>query len=228
MANKFFVSYKYKDSNVQSDPVQEYTPSGDTDYLHTPRHYVDKIIDIVGADNIYKGEKGDEDMGHLSDDTIDSKLKEKIFDSSVTIVLVSPNMWDKTKPEKDQWIPNEIAYSLRQKTRGERTSGTNAMLAVVLPDRNGSYSYIVNSYSCVTQWSTASLFKILKENMFNRNEKNLILCTTCGGRHHTGQDHSYVYPVKWADFISNTQAYLNHVIGLRENLEHYEIDKEIV
>jgi hypothetical protein len=222
-SKKIFVSYKYKDWNVL--PLPEYTPTEDTGYLHTPRHYVDKIIEVVGADHIYKGEKSDESMGHLADDTIDSKLKEKIFDSSITIVLISPNMWDKSIQEKDQWIPNEISYSLRYKTRGEKTSNPNAMIAVVLPDRNGNYDYAVLHQNCVTIWQTNTYFTILNENMFNRKSKNQQICNQCGSYHHFGDNHSYIHPVKWSDFVSNHNFYINHVLSLRENLHEFDIKK---
>ncbi|EKE19666.1 MAG: hypothetical protein ACD_8C00124G0015 [uncultured bacterium] len=222
-SRKIFVSYKYKDSNVF--PLSEYTPSADTGYLHTPRHYVDKIIDVVGSNHIYKGELGDEAMDDLSDDTIDSKLKQKIFDSSVTIVLISPNMRDRLKLEKEQWIPREVVYSLRNKTRGDRISRTNAMLAVVLPDMSGSYEYAVAHKNCVTNWQTHTYFSILNKNMFNRKNKNQKKCDSCGGHHHYGEDHSYVHPVKWADFIGNHDFYINHALSLRENLEEFEITR---
>ena len=222
-SKKIFVSYKYKDWNVR--PLNEYTPAEDTDYLYTPRHYVDKIIEVLNTDHIYKGEKGDENMGDLADDTIDSKLKEKIFDSSVTIVLISPNMFDRSTPEKEQWIPNEISYSLRYKTRGDRTSRPNGMIAVVLPDQNGSYDYAVVHQNCVTVWQTNTYFTILNENMFNRKNKNQRLCGTCGNHHHFGSDHSYIHPVKWSDFIDNHNLYIGHVISLRENLDDFVITK---
>ena len=222
-SRKIFVSYKYKDWNVQ--PLVGYFPNKDTNYLYTPRHYVDKIIDTIGIDHIYKGEMGDEDMGHLADDTIDSKLKEKIFDSSVTIVLISPNMRDITKPEKEQWIPNEISYSLRDKKRGDKTSKTNAMLAVVLPDANGSYDYAVIHGNCVTTWQTYNFFNILNRNMFNKKNKNQQICNQCGYYHHFGSDHSYIHQVKWLDFISNYNLYIDHTLNLRENLDHFEITK---
>lgn len=222
MARKIFVSYKYGDSSVQ--PILRYGENDQT----TARHYVDVLQAKLDAeDYINKGENDGEDMGKFKNETIESKLRDKIFDSTITIVLVSKNMKETHLTEGDQWIPWEISYSMKEMTRNERTSGTNAMLAVVLPDENGSYSYIVNHYSCVTQWNTASLFKILANNMFNRNQKKLIKCTTCGGYHHTDQDHSYIHPVKWSDFIANLNGYLDHAVGLNQNIGDYDIVKEI-
>lgn len=222
MARKIFVSYKYGDLSVQHIPRY-----GETDST-TARHYVDVLQAKLNAeDYINKGEDDGEDMSGFKDEAIESKLRDKIFDSTITVVLVSKNMKDPHLSENDQWIPWEISYSLKEMTRNGRTSSTNAMLAVVLPDENGSYSYMVNHYPCVTQWNTAFLFKILGNNMFNRNQKNLIRCATCAGYHHTGQDHSYVHPVKWSDFIANLNGYLDHAVGLNANLEDYDIVKEV-
>lgn len=223
-SRKIFVSYKYKDWNVQ--PLVGCAPTADTDYLCTPRHYVDGIIALIGADHIYKGELSGEDASHLTDDTIDSKLKEKIFDSSVTIVLISPKMWDRSTYEKDQWIPNEVSYSLRDKRRGDRMSTTNGMLAIVLPDINGSYQYAVVDRSCgVREWQTASLFRILNSNMFNRRNKKQTLCSSCWGYHHHDNDHSYIFPVKWHDFIADHNAFIDHALALRERLSEFDLTK---
>lgn len=222
---KVFVSYKYKDPNVQA--LDGYTPTEDTHFLYTPRHYVDKIIDTIGSEHTYKGEKDGEDMGHLSDDTIDSKLKEKIFDSSVTIVLISPNMWNKTVPESEQWIPNEISYSLRDnKRRGDRTSTTNGMLAVALPDMSGSYTYAVFERDCgVTAWKIENFFIIIRENMFNKNDKNSTPCNSCWSPHHHGWDHSYIHPMKWGEFIANPNTYIDRAATLRERQTEFDLSK---
>ena len=223
-SRKIFVSYKYKDRNVQ--PLSGYIPTADTDYLYTPRHYVDRIVDLIGVDHIYKGELSGEDASHLADDTIDSKLKEKIFDSSVTIVLISPNMWDKSAHEKYQWIPNEISYSLRDKRRGDRMSVTNGMLAVVVPDINGSYQYAVVDKPCgVREWQTVSFFRILNSNMFNRKEKRQTLCKACWGYHHHGNDHSYIFPIKWCDFIASHNSFIEHALTLRDQLSDFDLAK---
>lgn len=222
MARKIFISYKYGDALVRAIPRP-----GEYDAT-TARHYVDSLqAKLDAADHINKGEDDGEDMSGFKDETIASNLRDKIWDSSTTVVLLSKGMKDPFKSEDDQWIPWEIAYSLKEITRNGKTSGTNAMLAVALPDENGSYSYIVNHYPCVTIWNTASLFKILRENMFNRNEKNLVQCASCGGHHHTGGDHSYIHPIKWDDFIADINRHLDHVAGHQTNLDYFEIDKEV-
>jgi hypothetical protein len=223
-SRKIFVSYKYKDSDVLALP--EYTPDEDTNYLYTPRHYVDKIIEMIGSEHIYKGEKSDDDASHLADSTIHSNLKDKLFDSSVTIVLLSPNMIDPYEPETEQWIPNEISYSLRVQTRGDKTSGTNGLLLVALPDSNGSYDYAVLHQGCgVRSWQTGSFFSIIRKNMFNRRNKNQTWCNACLGYHHHGQDHSYAHPVKWEDFAADHNAFIDHVVALKDALDDFEVSK---
>lgn len=221
---KIFVSYKYKDNNVQ--PLNLYVPGEDTGYMHSPRHYVDYLTDLIGSDHIYKGEKSGDDASHLADDTIDSRLKEKIFDSSITIVLMSPNMWDRTKTQKEQWIPNEVYYSLRNKSRNGRISRTNGMLLVVLPDYLGNYDYAVIKKPCgVTQWQTDRYFHILNKNMFNRKEQNKNNCTNCFSGHHFGKDHSYIHPVKWVDFINDHNHYIEYALSLRAHIDSFELVK---
>jgi hypothetical protein len=227
MARKVFVSYKHKDSGVRMIPgISQFETI-------TARHYVDKLCDYLDAeDHIYKGE-GNEDLGSFKDDTIESKLKEKIFDSSVTIVLISKNMKDTTLPEEDQWIPWEVSYSLREKTKDGRTSVTNAFLAVVIPDENSSYEYFVKESGCPhcnsTTWYHDNLFKIIGKNMFNKKRPNKIVCRgeNCRTEVHTDSDHSYIHPVKWDDFVGNINYYLDHATKISDSIEEYNIVKSL-
>lgn len=152
MGNKIFISYKYGDTNVA--PVPRFS-----DNNPKVRDYVSWLEDKFKnrTEHYYKGESDNEDLSNYSDDYIWNKLKDKIFDSSITIVLISPGMKEKYRHEKSQWIPWEISYSIRKTPRANFTSQRNAILAVVLPDKDGSYDYYTN----------INLFKILQDNISN-------------------------------------------------------------
>jgi len=150
MGRKIFVSYKYKDYDVKSLPGA--TPPT------WPCDYVDYIKNnVLADDDIYKGENSDEDISNWEDYQIWEHLKKKIYDSTVTIVLISPNMKEAGKWQRSQWIPWEISYSLRETTRNDRTSHNNAILAVILPNEKGKYDY----------YDKNNLFPILKNNIDN-------------------------------------------------------------
>lgn len=231
MGRNVFVSYKYSDSKVQDFGLFELV-----DFLGskirrkittTARHYVDKLAEkLEKDDHIYKGEDDDESMESLADSTIGSKLGDKIFYSSVTIVLISKGMKESFTAEKDQWIPWEISYSLKEQTRQDQRSKTNGVIAVVLPDEHGSYEYYVTrdeECNCRTL-NTPFLFDILKENMFNVKVPNRRLCN--GSYVYTG-DASYIQSVKWDDFINSPSKYIEKAIELRDRKDEFELRKNI-
>ena len=158
MGRKIFVSYKYRDYDVQIMP--------DVTQPTWPCDYVDYIQNkVLSSDDIYKGEKSDEDISDWDEDDIWEHLKDKIYDSTITIILISPNMKEPGKWQKSQWIPWEISYSVRETKRKNRTSHRNALLAVILPNKAGNYDYfdkneafpilksnIENNYAYVVTW----------------------------------------------------------------------------
>lgn len=227
MGKKIFISYKYADDQVENLKSNQNS---------TVRDYVDKFEEKVDAsDDIYKGESDGEDLSDLSDDSIWEKLKDRIYDSSVTIVFISPGMKESDKKERDQWIPWEVSYSLKETSRKNKkgdsvTSHSNAMLAVVLPDEDGSYSYYLESRTCCgskcTTHHTDRLFKIIKKNKFNRTKnatkrtcdnKETIWTGTC----------SYIEAVKWSSFIADYQKYVEKAVDRQDNIDEYDICKEV-
>lgn len=219
MGKKVFVSYKYADNQVQSLPNVFFEDT-------TARHYVDEIQELLDEDDhINKGEDDGEDMSSLADSTIGSKLGDKIFDSTVTIVVVSKGMKD-NKPEKEQWIPWEISYSLREQSRQGQNSKTNAVLVVVLPDENGSYEYyITQNTECGSRTlNTGFLFDILKSNMFNIKNPDTRECN--GNTIYNGYS-SYIHSVKWSDFKVDISKYIDIAVNNYQNLNEFEIVKNL-
>lgn len=229
MGHKIFVSYKYHDSNVKKIS-SEY---GVTD---TVRTYVNKLAEYIDqySDHIWKAEKEDEDLSELKEDTIAKKLSDRIYDSTLTIVMISPNMRDSSKADKEQWIPWEVEYSLKETSRknmkGEPvTSSTNAVLAIVVPDKNNSYSYYINDNACCNggcrTLKTDTLFEILRKNMFNEKAPNKRTCENNSVIYRG--DSSYIQSVKWETFIKKPEFYINKAYELRDNIDKYNIRKEI-
>ena len=221
MGKKIFISYKYADGKVlHLDTVNNWEKTTVRDYVDLLQNFIDK------SDHINKGENDNEDMGSLADTTIGSKLGDKIFDSSVTIVFISKGMKDPYTNDKDQWIPWEISYSLKEQSRNGERSKTNAVLAVVLPDEKGSYEYFITNFSCSRILSMDFLFDILKGNMFN--QKNLVKysCPTCNGTHYQGEC-SYISTVKWDDFKNNANTYINKAVKIKEDINNYELRKYV-
>lgn len=236
MGHKVFVSYKHNDTKVRPlvNMADYYGLASVLASLNaisaatTARSYVNKIIEIMGdGANIYKGEEDGDDLSAFKDDTIATKLKSKIKDSSVTVVLISKGMRT-AENENDQWIPWEISYSLKEISSGGRISKSNGILAVILPDEAGSYSYYMDecSYCNTRTHKTKQLFQILDKNMFNLKVKNQhdSACGMQHGRVHFG-GHSYAHQVKWDDFIKNHEHYINYAANLRDSIDNYDIQK---
>ena len=226
MGRKVFVSYKYGDTQVQSLGLGPFT-------ITRVRDYVTELQGVLErGDELNKGEDDGVDLSQFKDDTIASKLRDKIYDSSITIVVVSKGMKDLSKSERDQWIPWEVAYSLRETTRNDRTSRSNAILAIVLPDEYGRYDYYIVDESCpyckCRTLNTNLLFGVLSKNMFNIKKPTYNNCP-----HHAAHwpvfvgDYSYIESVKWSDFKINVKAYLDKSKSLNDRIAEYSISKTI-
>ncbi len=95
MSYNVFVSYKYADTNVQH--LTGYFPT-------KVRHYVDEIEKLLTLDDhIYYGEHDGEDLTDWTDEQIWGELKDRIYPTTCTIVLISPNK-ESHRYDKSQWI----------------------------------------------------------------------------------------------------------------------------
>lgn len=228
MGHKIFVSYKYHDSDVKKITNNYWHVDTVRDYVDALEHYLTNT-----SEHIYKGESDDEDLSGLSEDAIWEKLKDRIYDSSLTIVLVSPKMKE-SKRDKDQWIPWEISYSLKEVSRKNKagnyvTSSSNAVLAVVLPDKNDSYEYYIRDNSCCTETcrtlKTDFLFDIMKDNMFNIKKANKKTCSTNSVIFYG--ESSYIASVKWKDFAGDPESYIEKAYKIQSAIEQYAIRYDV-
>jgi hypothetical protein len=224
MGHKVFVSYKYGDTQVRA--LDRGIPTKARDYVNVLQ---DLFEDGV---NIWKAEDDGEDLSQLDDNGIWTKLKEKIKDSSVTIVLISKGM--KTyEAEESQWIPKEVSYSLKEIKRDNRISKSNGIIAVIIPDENDSYAYYLDEcdHCNTTTHKTNILFQILGKNMFNQRDKTQY-DADCNvrshGKVHKNKLHSYAYQVKWDKFIKDIESHIDHAVMIRENIDDYEIQKSVL
>ena len=228
MARKVFVSYKYGDTYVEDLNIYENMLWGKQKVQTKARHYVDELAAILSTeDHIYKGENDSQSLANFSDEHIASSLRDKIYDSSITIVLVSKGMKNIWLSESDQWIPWEISYSLKEYTRLGRTSLSNGIIALVLPDELGSYAYYLthNSVCNCTSYNTPFLFQILSDNMFNKKKQETQLCSNGTTVFHG--EFSYIKSVKWEDFKNTPNFYLNKSIELRDAKDSYNLSKTV-
>ena len=223
MGRKVFISYKYADTQVQDLGIYEDSGWGLKQKVPTKvRHYVDKLQEEIGKDNINLGEKDGESLAEFSDTTIETELKGKIRQCSITIILLSKGM--KTdKPEKEQWIPWEVSYSLRAVSNDNYSKQMNAILGVVLPDETGSYDWYYKSdldCNCTTHY-TSKLFKILRNNSFNIKDKQVRQCN--GKDIYTNDEPSFFKTVKWDEFMRNHNYYIEKAIKIKNNKDAYDV-----
>lgn len=210
MGKKIFVSYKYADSDVAKITNNQFQ-------YDTVRDYVDKLEEIIGKNDIYKGEHSDEDQSQFEESTIWEHLKNKIFDSSITIVLISKNMKDVYHKEEEQWIYQEISYSLKELTRtsengkSENKSLSNALICVVLPDRNGDYDYYIKHFNGMIDYDDHVTFKIISKNRHNQKYNF---------------SESYVVTTRWYDFLDDYQKYIDLAVDHQNRIDEFTITKE--
>ena len=125
MAHKTFISYKFSEATKLRDD----------------------IIKALGEDaSYYKGETKDSpDRTNQTEGTIEKALTDMMYNTSVTIVIISPHM------RESKWLDWEIEYCLKNITRKGRTSHKNGLIGVI-QKVNNSYDWFkkhkVNSDGC--------------------------------------------------------------------------------
>ena len=192
MSHKTFISYKYSEA----------------------RELRDRIIEALGDDaTYYKGETADSpDLTDTSTESIKNNLRDMMYDTSVTIVIISPHM------KESKWIDWEIEYCLKNINRKNRVSHTNGIVGVIMKI-NGSYDWFEeqtrNPDGCISSSYKENLvFDIINENRFNQNPM-VYSCQRC--KTVNSLTGSYISFVEEDEFLENSSKYINNAFDKSEN-----------
>lgn len=202
MVHKTFISYKYSEA----------------------KNLRNRIIRHLGVDQTkyYQGETSESpNLTNEKTESIRHLLKEMIYDTSVMIVIISPNM------KQSNWIDWEIEYALKSIKHGDHTSHSNGVVGVIMndpdeswfrytekkPDGDMCYAYH-SEYAC----------EIINANRCNQKPKQYA-CETCGTVDSlTG---SYISFVTEDNFISDPKRYIDNAFDKSCKIDEYEITKHI-
>lgn len=203
MAHKTFISYKYDEA----------------------KDLRNRIIEALGDDaTYYQGETSrSPDLSNDTTKTIKRNLADMIYDTSVTIVVVSPNM------NKSEWIEWEIEYSLGEYTREDQTSHTNGVLGVIMNVANEGTSWLKTSNEkpdgCTVRSIKSSLLpEIINSNRFNQKPK-VYACESC--QTVSQLEGSYISLIDEDDFLNDPSKYIKNAYDKSQNLSNYVITKTI-
>src|SRR5574344_1116794 len=192
MSHKTFISYKYSEAQALRD----------------------KIINAMGEDaQYYQGETSESpDLTDKKTETIKKKLSDMMYDTSVTIVIISPNI------KKSKWIDWEIEYCLKKESRKDRTSQRNGVVGVI-QKVNGSYDWFkypkTNQDGCsVTCYHNEFVYDIINNNRLNQDPK-VYSCNKC--KCVDSLQGSYIAYVEEDVFLANINKYIDNAYDKSEN-----------
>jgi len=192
MAHKTFISYKYSEAQDTRNA----------------------IIEALGEDaTYYQGETSDSpDMTDLKTSTIKKNLTDMMFNTSVLIVVISPNI------KQSKWIDWEIEYCLQKNTRKDRTSQTNGVVGVI-KKVNGSYDWIkthlINVHGLsVIKFKNEYLYPIIYNNFYN-SKPPIRHCAECDTYDY--MKGSYITMVDEETFLGSPNTYIDNAYDKSEN-----------
>lgn len=202
MARKTFISYKYSEATQLRDV----------------------IIQKMGDDaRFYTGETSDSpDLTGSKTESIKENLKDMMYHTSVTIVIISPNM------KLSKWIDWEISYTLKQIKRGDLTSSSNGLVGVIMKV-NGSYDWLISrtqkADGCTARsFNDNLLYDIINGNRFNRKGDEKYSCTTC--KTFDWLEGSYMSLIDEDTFLKDHTKYIENAYDKSKIITEFGVQRE--
>lgn len=201
MSRRVFISFRYNDGHKYKEYLSRLFSASDTVINHSES----------------------QDRSNMSEDTIKRYLYDKLRNTSVTIVLLTPQAINHQKKSTiygyvyDDWMYDEIKYSLDDRD-GNRCNG---LIAVYTPEAK---NLVIESMPNSESTTIKSFDNLVRKNMFNirKNYKH----NPKAGIYDSKLDH-YCSLVSWDTFINNFDYYIELAAKKRENKEQYDITKRM-
>lgn len=202
MARKTFISYKYSEAQDLRDA----------------------ILENLGDDaTYYQGETADSpDLTDTSTENIKENLKDMMFSTSVTIVIVSPEI------KKSKWIDWEIEYTLKEIKRGDTKSRTNGLVGVIMKV-NGNYDWLISHNlkedGCTSRYTDKTkMYDIINGNRFNNTTDDKYSCKTC--KSYDWLKGSYMSLIEEDEFLKDPTKFIDNAYDKSQSLNDFKLQKE--
>lgn len=196
-ANKVFISFRFEDG----------------------KEYKDKLVQKFEELDYTINKSEDEDRSNMSDETIQKYLYQKLRDTSLTVVLLTPKAinykktfdYSKFETVYDDWIYDEVRYSLEDRCNNR----TNGIIAVYTPEAK-SQIILKETEEKIT---ISNFENLVRKNMFNIQEGYKV-CPKQGL--YNNLKDNYISIVSFDDFMSNPKMYIDSALEKREKLDHFK------
>lgn len=206
MATKVFISFRFKDG----------------------KEIKDELVSLFDESTEVINRSEDTDRSQMSEETIRNYLYEKLKDTSVTILLLTPEAVSYEKDwygKYDDWLYDELRYSLEDRTNNR----TNGVVAVYTDDtRDKLFTADTHYCSCCQQNQSCRMLKDF-ENLARKNMLNIkpnFKKNPCNNLYSDEYD-SYISLVSLEVFKENYKKYIDNAKEKRERLEEFEIKKRM-
>jgi len=203
MAHKTFISYKYSESTGLRN----------------------RIIAKLGNDaTYYMGEDGySDDLSSYKAETIKRRLSDMIYDTTVMVVIISPNM------KQSEWMEWEIKYALRDQSRNGRTSHPDGVVCIIQKQLTQNFTnsnpYVWAETNDGKHWSSSKFFQFLLDNMGNKKSWTESPIISSNKALYDRLSSDYIDIVTEDDFLRNPIAYIDLTFEKSENTGTYNIVK---
>ena len=206
MARKVFVSFRFSDGAEYKDELCA---------------LFDNSTEVINCSE-------DEDRSNMSDSTIQKYLYDKLKDTSVTIVLLTPDALQHRKDcwgNYNDWMYDEIRYSLEDREKNR----TNGLIAVYTPEAERMFiTTTIHTCSVCNTKKTATVINQI-DNLSRKNLMNVFpryKTNPCVGLYDLEWD-SYCNFVSWDYFKDHYSELIEHAAQKRDMLYKYDIKKRM-